>query len=82
MSTLAGYSERFAQQLLRVDWSTVVLQTCAKRGWRQATLAGRVKSSQQHIARLARGEVREPNSFKLAFRLLDEHHDALQGEAA
>lgn len=78
MNIPVGYSERFAQRLLSVDWSAVVLQTCARRGIRMTTLAGRVSSNAQHIGRLARGEVREPNSFKLAFRLLDEYQDAQQ----
>ena len=75
-SELGTGGERFAQRLLNIDWSLVILRTCALRGWRQATLARKVGSGEQHLRRLARGDLQEPNSFKLAFALLDQYHDA------
>ncbi len=67
---------QFAQRFLAIDWGDVVLKTCAKRRWKVATLARRVNSSPLHLQNIARGTVREPHSFRVAFRLLDEYQDA------
>ena len=64
--------EKFAQRLLSVDWSYVVLRACALRRCKVATLARHLSTDAQHLNRLARGDVREPSSFRLAFALLDE----------
>jgi ribosome-binding protein aMBF1 (putative translation factor) len=68
--------DKFIARFLAIDWMEVVLETCALRGWQVATLARKVSSDEQHLRRLARGDVSEPRFFRLAFALLAEHADA------
>ena len=72
--------ERIAAALLSVDWSKVILETCARKRITRSTLARQVGSDAQHIGRLARGEITEPRFFRLAFKLLDEHSDTKRSE--
>ena len=67
--------QHIATALLSMDWSRVVLEISARKRWRLATVAGHVGSCEQHIRRLARGEVREPR-IQTALRLLDLHAEA------
>lgn len=69
-------TDKFIARFLAIDWMEVVLETCALRGWKVATLAWKVGSDEQHLRRIARGETREPRFFRLAFALLAEHADA------
>lgn len=69
-----SFGNVLAYKLTNMDWSRVILEISARRGWKIVTIARHLNCSAQGLRRLARGDVREPR-ITLGLRLLDMHAD-------
>ena len=71
--------EELAHALTNCDWSRIVLEISARKGWRVSTIARQLNCNAVHLRRLARGDVMEPR-ITLAIRLLDLHADVMNAQ--